>query len=343
MEWMVIGAGPAGIAAVGKLIDQGIPPEKIGWMDPHFQVGDLGDKWNRVSSNTKVELFHRFLSCKAFGYDRRPKSFPLDHLDPQQTCELQNIVDPLQWVTDQLKTKVKSFHEFALGLNLINNHWEIKTKNHLHRAKNVILAIGAEPKLLNFPDKKVIPLEAALNFDKLSQLVQPQDTIGVFGASHSAVLILASLNKIQPKSIINFYRSPHLYAIDYGDWILFDNTGLKGYAAEWAKKHLDGALPKNMVRILSSDHTFAEVMAQCDKVIYAVGFQTRELPTLEQFEKLEYNDKTGIIAPGLFGLGIAFPEVQYDKLMNLEVRVGLWKFMDYLNRILPIWLSYSNK
>ncbi len=62
-------------------------------------------------------------------------------------------------------------------------------------------------------------------------------------------------------------------------------------------------------------------MAQCDKVIYAVGFQTRELPTLEQFETLKYNDKTGIIPPGLFGLGIAFPEVQYDKFMNLEVRI----------------------
>ncbi len=55
MEWMIIGAGPAGIAAVGKLIDQGIPPEKIGWMDSHFRVGDLGEKWNRVSSNTKID------------------------------------------------------------------------------------------------------------------------------------------------------------------------------------------------------------------------------------------------------------------------------------------------
>ena len=42
--WTVIGAGPAGIAAVGKLLDHGIAPEKIAWIDPAFAAGDLGAK-----------------------------------------------------------------------------------------------------------------------------------------------------------------------------------------------------------------------------------------------------------------------------------------------------------
>lgn len=41
-QWAVIGAGPAGIAAVGKLLDHGVLPEDILWFDPHFKVGDLG-------------------------------------------------------------------------------------------------------------------------------------------------------------------------------------------------------------------------------------------------------------------------------------------------------------
>lgn len=43
-QWLVIGAGPAGIAAVGKLIDHKIPGDQIGWLDPAFGVGDLGAK-----------------------------------------------------------------------------------------------------------------------------------------------------------------------------------------------------------------------------------------------------------------------------------------------------------
>jgi len=53
--WTVIGAGPAGIAAVGRLLDQGIAPEKIAWVDPAFAGGDLGQRWRSVSSNTHVE------------------------------------------------------------------------------------------------------------------------------------------------------------------------------------------------------------------------------------------------------------------------------------------------
>ena len=59
--WTVIGAGPAGIAAVGKLLDHGIAPEEIAWLDPAFSAGDLGAKWRSVSSNTQVGFFLSYL------------------------------------------------------------------------------------------------------------------------------------------------------------------------------------------------------------------------------------------------------------------------------------------
>jgi hypothetical protein len=343
LDWMVVGAGPAGIAAVGKLLDQGVSPRSIGWMDPHFQVGDLGKKWHQVSSNTQVELFSRFLfDCKAFNYQKRPQPFPLDHLNPEDTCLLEYIVKPLEWVTNHLKKTVQSIEAVALALQLKNNQWEIKTERESLFAKNVILAMGSEEKTLPLTGPETIPLSTALHKKNLEKAVSCDDTVGVFGSSHSAVLILANLEELKVKKIINFYRSPHQYAVFLKDWTLFDNTGLKGFAANWAKKHLDGVLPNNLSRILTSDHTFSEAFSLCNKVIYAVGFERRKIPVLEQFEKMDYNDKTGIIAPGLFGFGIAFPQAQFDPLMNLEHRVGLWKFMDYLNTILPIWLSYRN-
>ncbi len=165
--------------------------------------------------------------------------------------------------------------------------------------------------------------------------------MAVFGSSHSAILILSNLLNLDVH-VVNFYRSPLLYAVDLGRWLLFDNTGLKGYAASYAKEHLDGKLPKKLERVLSSDHLFEEYLAKCNKAVYAVGFKRRKLPVLEQYSEIDYNPRTGIIAPGLFGYGIAFPEVAYDPMMNLEHRVGLWKFMEYLSRVMPIWLKYSN-
>lgn len=343
LDWIVIGAGPAGIAALGKLLDRGILPSKIGWMDPYFTVGDFGRKWSQVPSNTRVGLFNTFLKgCNAFKFQDRPEKFHLEALNPEENCLLQHIAEPLQWITDHLKQRVQVFQSMAMALRLFNNHWEVKTKEKSVFAKNVILAIGSEPKTLSYPEIEAIPLETAFNPQKLSQSIAAQDTIAIFGSSHSAVLALANVLSLKPKSVINFYRSPHRYAIFLEDWILYDDTGLKGFAAEWAKKHLDGSMPGNLHRISVTDHTFNESLALCNKAIYAVGFEKRKLPVLEQYENLDYDDKTGIIAPGLFGIGIAFPQAKLSPLGHLDHRVGLWKFMDYLNSILPIWIKYSN-
>ena len=53
-KWTVIGAGPAGIAAVGRLLDHDIAPTDIAWIDPEFIAGDIGGKWRAVQGNTRV-------------------------------------------------------------------------------------------------------------------------------------------------------------------------------------------------------------------------------------------------------------------------------------------------
>lgn len=203
------------------------------------------------------------------------------------------------------------------------------------------MATGADPKQLLHAHPAVISLETALDPAKLEKTIRPNDTVGVFGSSHSAILVLANLAKIAPKQIHNFYRSPHLYALELEDWILFDNTGLKGFAASWARQHLDGIWPQNLKRCLVSNPAFEELLATCSKMIYAVGFERRTLPVIEPFPNAEYQETVGVIAPGLFGLGIAYPQAKFDPIGNKEYRVGLWKFMDYLNTIMPIWLKLA--
>ena len=68
-KWVIIGAGPSGIAVVCKLLGSGVNPHELLWIDPYFKVGDLGRYWSNVSSNTKVRLFIDFLNSIKIGND----------------------------------------------------------------------------------------------------------------------------------------------------------------------------------------------------------------------------------------------------------------------------------
>lgn len=341
-DWAVVGAGPAGIAVVGKLIDNGVDPKKIVWMDPEFRVGDFGKLWANVSSNTKVKLFLDFLNaCKAFAYQSCENDYALHSADPNQTCFLRLMVEPLQWVTDRLASMVQTIKGSAETVRLENRCWEIKLTDEVTFAKNVVLAIGCKPKVLPFDSPEKIALSDALDGERLKPLCSSDDTVAVFGSSHSAILVIKELLNAGVKQVINFYLEPLCYAVDLGNWILFDDTGLKGTTAEWARENIDGKLPEKLQRYLSSAENLERHLPQCNKAVYAVGFKKRQKPVVVGLESVKYNAQNGIIAPGLFGVGIAFPECKENPFGTQEYRVGLWKFMDYLNRVLPVWLQYG--
>jgi cation diffusion facilitator CzcD-associated flavoprotein CzcO len=338
--WTVIGAGPAGIAAVGKLLDQGIAPEEIAWIDPAFAAGDLGGKWRSVSSNTQVGLFLSYLNgSSAFRFSAAPP-MPLREVDPQETCALALVADPLVWVTEHLRERVQAFETTATALFLERRQWRIETELQQLTSKNVVLAVGAVPKKLAYPQLKEIPVEVALDPEKLAEEPLENATVAVFGSSHSSMIALPHLLRHPVEKVINFYRSPLRYAVYLDDWILFDDSGLKGRAADWARENIDGVHPDRLERCWVSDPDFDEKLAECDRAVYTVGFERRMLPETRQWGQLEYNPNNGILAPGLFGLGIAFPVHATDRYGYLEYRVGLKKFMDQLHSILPLWFRY---
>ena len=204
------------------------------------------------------------------------------------------------------------------------------------------MAIGSEPKILNYPALDVIELKLAMDKSQLKSQLTAEDTIAVFGSSHSAILIIRHLIELGVTKIINFYRNPLKFAIYYDDWILYDNTGLKGTTANWARENIEGQLPQCLQRYKSTSENIERYLPECNKVIYAVGFQRRELPMIDGLQELSYDEQTGQVAPGLYGAGIAFPEGMTDRAGNYEHRVGLWKFMDYLQRAVPQWIEGSN-
>jgi cation diffusion facilitator CzcD-associated flavoprotein CzcO len=340
-DWTVIGAGAAGIAAVGRLLDHGIAPDKIAWVDPDFTAGDLGAKWRAVPSNTTVSLFLDYLNASpSFRFHEAPP-FKLADVDPSETCLLDLVADPLVWISGHLRQRVKAFGAMATELRLRNRSWTVQTEQGAITSDKVILAVGATPKKLAHPNLVEIPVEVALDPEKLAEQSLEGATVAVFGSSHSTMIALPHLLRQPVERVVNFYRSPLKYAVALQDWTLFDDVGLKGQAARWARDNIDGVYPERLDRVSVHSPEFQDQLAQCDHVVYTVGFERRQLPHIPQYGNLQHNPTNGIIAPGLFGFGIAFPESHTDPLGFTEHRVGLHKFMQFLNTVLPVWMSYG--
>lgn len=78
--------------------------------------------------------------------------------------------------------------------------WSLSSETETFQAKNVILATGALPSTLNYPGVNVIPFDIAIDKDKLSSIFHRDETYGVFGSSHSAIIIVKHLVELGAKS-----------------------------------------------------------------------------------------------------------------------------------------------
>lgn len=345
-SWTVVGAGPAGILAVGRLLDAGVSPESILWLDPEFAVGDFGRYWFAVPSNTKVFLFKKFLeNTRAFHYEACPTEYTFAHLNENDTCLLSEMVKPLQWITNRLREQVAHQKCTIQSLQQYKGHWQLITNTNTISSKNIILATGSNPKSLQYPlETNEIAISIALNPELLKKTITAGAHVAVFGSSHSAVLVIKNLLDAACR-VTNFYRSPLRYALYQEDHVIYDNTGLKGHAARFAKENLQGQNIPNLTRRYLGDCSIEEIAetnnTAFDHVIYATGFTARHLPS-HDLDCRKYDTQTGIIAPGLFGLGIAYPEAVTDRYGIREFSIGLFKFSNYLTRVLPLWMQYNN-
>ena len=340
-DWVVIGAGPAGISTVGVLLSLGVLQDRITWLDPEFNVGRLST-FPTVVANNKSKFFIKFIeSCKTFT-ECVPKAIEkLKELDPEKEYPLSNIIDPLQEITSCILKKVKSFKFNLQSLHFENDSWQVGVNNQTLTAYNVVLATGSHPKTLNYEEhkSKEIPLDKALDKSYLEKLLTPEDVVAVVGASHSGILILKYLSELSIKKIINFYHKPILYPIDMGTWTLNDENGIKGVAAEWAKNVLEKNPPANLIRLKSSPEIIKEVFPTCTRIVYSIGFERNDLPNVNGNSDLNYDAKTGVIATRLFGIGIAFPEQHVNPIGDVEYKIGLNSFIEYAQRIIPCWMQ----
>jgi hypothetical protein len=228
------------------------------------------------------------------------------------------------------------------GWNAIFNSGESVMVEH------VILATGAHPKPGPFVPFKgaIVDPETLLRPSEIQ--LTAQDTVGVVGNSHSAVLILMNLSKLpSPPRIINFHRNDLCYAEHLADGrIKHDNTGLKGEAAEWARNEMSRL---ERVKLTDEPAVYAKWLPECTHLVWAIGYERNTLPVIRDLSggnvmvgdydpEQRLLDTDGKVICNLYGLGIAFPERVIDPSGEQEQAVGLWKFMHTTKKLrLSLW------
>jgi len=343
-DWLIVGAGPAGITTIGVLLDLGTLPKRITWVDPEFNIGRLSN-YKNVDANTKNKKFVTFLEhCKTFQ-DVVPEHIEkLKKLDPEKEDVLISIVKPLEEITKSLMNKVNVIKGKIDSLDFENNLWHVGVNGKYISADHVVLATGSYPKRLPYDQykEKEISLDLALDKENLKQLVNKEDIVAVVGSAHSAILLLKYITEVGVKKIYNFYNKPIQYPIDMGNWTLYDEVGILGAAAYWAQNVLEKGLASHIERVLSSKENLDKILPICTKIIYAIGFEKNKLPEIKENKNLEYNASNGVIGTKLFGIGIAFPEKYVNSVGTDIYKIGLPGFLEYAQRVVPTWIKKNN-
>lgn len=280
----------------------------------------------------------------------------------------------------EVESRSKTNHDLiARAAQSAENMWTVRIKQHNSpdeleiETSRLILCTGSHPTKLPVQvpglDIQQLDLDTVLKPSELAEIIPTNKptTIAVVGASHSAILALLNLVTLAKEShphlrIKWFTRHPLRYAVFMDGWILRDNTGLKGLAADFARTQLedDRLLTSEAGQVLTKidcsggapreAEQYRQHLPECSHIVQAVGFTRDPLPQLSQNGgplSMEFDHETGKfheqgdgpVIPGLYGAGIAFPERVVDPYGNVEYAVGFFKFMKFLKKVCPGWTA----
>lgn len=389
-EAVVVGAGAAGIAVVGNLLEKNISP--ICWVDEEFNGGRLSKYYREVPGNLKVKYLLSWATALRPFREILTEGCSADN-DPLRALRQLDLETefPLSTAADLFHTMTRRLREFpgVVTHRGVVSKAVITTEVHryivqvvpsgfthdvaLVQAKRLILCTGSHPNVVPLQPAHqqihLLPLDLALSPLKLSRLLSGRSgptTVAVIGGSHSAVLVLRNLANLalsgRAELNIRWLTRHRLKYAEYeaGAYIAYDNTGLKGEAATWARSNLEPdtshqSLVGNLItRIVYDKHTegqtYAHHLPGADFMIQAIGYKQNPLPVIRtastgkqimpEFDHMTgaflCSEDIGTKIPGLYGAGIAFPARVVDpKYGHTEMSIGFPAFM----RAIKMWID----
>jgi len=315
----------------------------------------------------------------------------LRSLDPAKSCQLSHAADMLLMLTEGLSKTAGVFackvQVTEATLDESTQKWTVNLASAMNSSASgnkpvvtnrLVMCTGSSPNNsplpVEIPSLHNLDLDCALSPTLLSTTLSPlgPTSIAVVGASHSAILVLMNLYKLASTSkpdlrITWLTRHKLRYAEQRDGWILRDNTGLKGEAAEWARNNLEpdtmpnSDVSKYVTKVAyeagAEKETYEQHLQGMDFYVQAIGYSRDPIPTLKTSEgraiepvfdhengHFEYAGNGGNgegklqKLPGLFGAGIAWPARVVDPEGNVEYAVGFFKFMKHIKKVVGTWI-----
>ena len=334
MKVCIIGAGASGILLSLLLQQFGLPTNDFCIIDPHFDGGDLQRKWPNIISNTPwsatTDAFRRCLP--SLDLPKWSKELPPDQPTPLRTIAklLRDLFHAAKFQTVRGTVQRTIWKpEDGTWIVYVQSGTGITEIN----ATRILFAQGSIPKHYDMPIPS-IPLEVALDVDRIKTYVKPSDQVIVFGINHSGIVVLKNLVDSGVEKIVGVHKGlkPFIWARD-GEY-----QGLKLDGATIADSIISGKYPS--VRLVSYDNTpnLIRETRNATWVIYATGFQPdttiRVSDESTDISHREYDPNTGVLknAPNAWGFGIAYPSQAPD---GIHYDVGIASFLEHFYKQIP--------
>jgi len=358
LDWLVVGSGPTGLLSVAKVLESS---GAVGWIEKgdFITMGRLGERYSSVPANTRNDrLVGAFRALPLLEFDLHNCALAKEPL--MATSQLGLSVDFLRRSSSVLRRKHVDKLYCRERTKLIslsrrmsqNDSWKAILENGEEIiSERVILATGAQPRgvpracreeergadFFLEHDELVVPDRCdSLDLDENGIINQG---IAIVGGSHSGMLAARNvLNRWKNAKITVFDKRPEpRFAEERHGWIKYDGTGLKGDVAYWTRT----ALAENRFQFVQIRDNQQLDLQPFRYATFTCGFERCDLPSVYfagepiDLQKVDYDPHTGQIATGLYGVGIAFPEVWVDPGGYREPRVGFANsFVTHLERLL---------
>jgi len=328
----IVGAGVTGLSMLLLLQESGTDLSKVVIIDPHFDGGDLARKWAGIQSNTPLSK-----STSAITAASPSCAFPPD-LDTSATTKLVDIIHHLKTHAGPILKKVQQSKGTVARANYSSDQqrWSVTlASGTVILARRLVLATGSEPRTLDIPIPS-IPLENALDVNRLRHYIKPGKRAIVFGTMHSGTIVARNLVSCGAH-VTALYKSPEpFYWARDGAY-----DGIKEEAAQIADDIVQGRLPVELVPIQDTSRVIRS-SAVADWAIFAIGFEARDTVNVSVDEvsksALNYNKHTGALegVPAAWGFGIAYPNSAPD---GIHVDVSVAAFLEHMKPQIPSILS----
>jgi cation diffusion facilitator CzcD-associated flavoprotein CzcO len=332
----IIGAGVTGLSLLLLLQESGADLSKVAVIDPYFDGGDLARRWTAVKSNTPWSK-----TANALANTCPSLIQPCEHA-PGSTTKVADIAHHIRAAAASGLKRTQQIQGLATKANYVSDAaaWTVQVlasgKPIEIKAKKLVLAPGGDSKALDLPIPS-IPLDVAIDANRLLHYVKPGQRVLVFGTMHSGTLVIRNLASCGAQ-VTAYYNSqqPFYWARDG----VYD--GIKEEAAEIADDIVSGKIPVDLVPVENTSRVI-RTSQHADWVVYAMGFQARNsinvcVNEVSLQHPIKYNGTTGQLndTPPAWGFGIAYPNLAPD---GIHWDVSVAAFLEHMKQQVPSLLQ----